>query len=108
MLFLVNSKSNIFNSNYRGKIAENLAKQDYLEHGYRITPIKIGADFIAVKKIDGKIHKEVVEVKAGDSRLSKNQKRKRKEIRKKGHQYTIYRVSTVFLNNYLLTKGESN
>lgn len=96
-------KSDITYLRDRGKVAEKLAKSDYKNHGYKIIPTTIGSDFIAVKKFDGKLFKEFVEVKSGSSRLSRIQKKKRIEVKRTGHTYTIYRVSDLFLSAYLDT-----
>lgn len=102
----LSNHTKILESKFRGNIAEIIAKEDYLKHGYKIIPQTIGADFIAVKKTKGRTYKEFVEVKTGNSRLSKIQKKKRIEVKKKGFHYTIYHINQAFLD-YHLSQGDS-
>lgn len=97
-------KSNIKRSFIRGKIGEELAKQDYKEHGFRIIPTTKGSDFIAIKQIGKTIQKEIVEVKTGKSPLTKIQKKKMNASRRQGVTYTVYRISALFLDHYLKNK----
>ena len=103
---MILSKENMKVIKLRGSIGEEIAKEDYRNHGYLITPLSNGADFIAIKKTDGKIYQEYVEVKTGKSRLSKTQKKKRIEVRKNGLQYTLYRISQIYLDHHISHQGE--
>lgn len=107
----INRPANIllFTKNIKkGKIAEEIAKEDYRKNGYRIISTKIGSDFIAVKKTNGKLQKEFVEVKTGKSTLSKIQKKTRNEVKKRGFRYSIYRISKTFLDYYFATQESRN
>lgn len=101
-------KSNIKRSWFRGKIGEEIAKKDYREHGFTITTTSKGSDFIAIKQTGYVIRKEIVEVKTGKSPLTKNQKKKMREAKKQGITYTVYRISTLFLDHYLKNKEKSH
>ena len=94
-------KSNIKRSWFRGKIGEEIAKQDYKDHGFKIISTSKGSDFIAIREQNQIIRKEIVEVKTGKSPLSKMQKKKMREAKKEGITYTVYRISTLFLDHYL-------
>ena len=56
----------------KGKLAEEIAKQDYIDHGFEICQTGIGSDFIAKKKVDNSIYQIYVDVKSGKSKLTKN------------------------------------
>jgi predicted Holliday junction resolvase-like endonuclease len=87
----------------KGKLAEELAKEDYKNHGYKIIKTGIGSDFIAIKRFHNeKPIKEFVEVKTGKAKVSKKQKSFMKKITKSGNRYTVYRVTDAFLDNYLI------
>lgn len=99
----------IFTKNIKkGKIAEELAKQDYRNNGYKIIPTKVGSDFVAIKKTNGRLQKEFVEVKTGNSTLSKLQKKTRNQVKKQGFRYTIYHVSKTFLEHYFAIQEIEN
>jgi hypothetical protein len=87
----------------RGILGEKIAKDDYIENGFKIVSTKIGSDFIASKKIGEKLYREHVEVKTGKSKLSKLQKIVMKKAKGSGKTYTVYRVSEVFMENYLVS-----
>ena len=101
-------KSDIKRSWFRGKIGEEIAKQDYKEHGFKITSTRKGSDFIATRQIGHIIRKEIVEVKTGKSPLTKIQKRKMREAKRQGITYTVYRISTLFLDHYLKNKEKNH
>jgi Holliday junction resolvase-like predicted endonuclease len=86
----------------KGLIGEKIAKEDYQQNGFKIISTRIGSDFIAYKKINGIIYREYVEVKTGKSKQSIIQKKKMRELKHKGINYTLYRVSEKFLSNYIL------
>ena len=98
-------KSDIQHYWLRGKVGEEIAKQDYKDHGFKIISTQKGSDFIASKRIGGTLYQEYVEVKTGNSRLTKVQKRKMKEIKKVGICYTVYRISKTFLDHQIATRG---
>ena len=81
----------------KGKIAEEIAKQDYLDHGYDLQETGTGSDFIATKKMGDKIYTEYVDVKSGRAKLTKKQKQTRDYLRKEKTNYSIYRVTNEHL-----------
>ena len=98
------SKQELFEKNLeKGCIAEIIAKEDYENHGFKITKTGIGNDFFAEKQIPGtdEYYQEFVEVKAGGSTLSKRQKISKRKAKLKGIDYTQYTVTDDFLENYL-------
>ena len=101
------SNNLIHSNNIKGKFGEIIAKEDYENHGFKIIPVNVGADFIAVKKIGTKLNQVYVEVKTGRSRQTKKQKRKMREVIRKGKEYTIYRVTEVFLEHYIMSDGRT-
>ncbi|AFS80041.1 hypothetical protein NKOR_00615 [Candidatus Nitrosopumilus koreensis AR1] len=92
-----NSKIQISVNAIKGKIAEEIAKQDYLRNGFEIQETGIGSDFIAVKKTNDTIYKEYVDVKSGNARLTKKQKETKNQLRKENICYSIYRVTNQHL-----------
>jgi len=96
----------IFNRT-RGLLGEKIAMEDYVRNGFEIIPTRRGSDFLAIKKIDSKIYREYVEVKTGRAIQTRYQKKKMKQVRRKGYQYTVYRISESFLENYFSTLGRS-
>ena len=52
----------------KGKLAEEIAKQDYIEHGFEIYQTGIGSDFIAKRKLDNSINQIYVDFKYGKTR----------------------------------------
>ena len=77
----------------KGRIAEVIAKQDYLDNGFKIRPTGIGSDFIATKKDGQKLYQEYVDVKSGNAKLTKKQKQTRSLLKKENIPYSVYRVS---------------
>ena len=92
----------------KGKLGEKIARDDYRKHGYRIIKTRTGSDFIALKNFAGseKPFKEFVEVKTGKARTTKKQRSVRNKIKKSGNKYTVYRVTDVFLENYIQSNSE--
>ena len=90
----------------KGKLAEQIAKNDYRKRGYKIIPTTIGSDFIA-KKIDSKSfhNSEYVEVKSGNAKPTKLQKRMMKKVRKEGKLYSLYRINDQYLRYYMIKLG---
>ena len=93
----VNSVIQFTVNKIKGKIAEDLAKADYLENGFTIQPTGIGSDFIAIKKSDNSIYKEYVDVKSGNATLTKKQEETKNILRKYNIPYSIYRVTDKYL-----------
>lgn len=81
----------------KGRIAEEIAKQDYLDNGFEITTTGIGSDFIATKKDGNKIYQEYVDVKSGNAQLTKKQKQTKFLLKKENIPYSVYRVTNEFL-----------
>jgi hypothetical protein len=77
----------------KGKIAEVIAKQDYIDNGFEIQQTGIGSDFIATKKDGGKSYQEYVDVKSGNAKLTKKQKQTKSLLKKENIPYSVYRVS---------------
>lgn len=77
----------------KGKLAEEIAKQDYVEHGFKIHQTGIGSDFIAEKKLGNSIYQIYVDVKSGKSKLTKKQKQTKSLLKKENIPYSVYRVS---------------
>ena len=88
----------------KGKVAEEIAKKDYLENGFKIQETGIGSDFIATKQIGNIVYKEYVDVKSGRAKLTKKQKQTKYQLRKKNINYTVYRVT----NEHLQFEIENN
>jgi len=85
----VNSVIQFTVNKIKGKIAEDLAKADYLENGFTIQQTGIGSDFIAIKKSDNTIYKEYVDVKSGNATLTKKQEETKNILRKYNIPYSI-------------------
>ncbi len=78
----------------KGKVAEEIAKEDFIQNGFIVYRTGTGSDFVVSKfDMDGKIRREFVEVKSGSARLSKLQKKKMRQVKKAGHPYIVYRVT---------------
>jgi hypothetical protein len=91
-----------FSENKRkGILGEKIAQEEYKNNGFKVIPTGIGSDFVVLKSIEGKLHQEYVEVKTGNSRVSKKQRIFMKKIKNRGKKYTVYRISNIFMNNYL-------
>ena len=94
------SKHNLERNVRRGDFAEHTAKKDYIKEGFNLTPTRVGSDFKAqITLDDGTIYFEYVEVKSGNGRLSKKQKRMQQKCKKDGIPYRIYRVNDEFIDN---------
>ena len=88
----------------KGKLAEEIAKHDYIDNGFEIQKTGIGSDFIAIKKLGDIIYKEYVDVKSGNARLTKKQKQTKSLLKKDNIPYAIYRVT----NEHLEFQIENN
>lgn len=81
----------------KGKLAEEIAKQDYIEHGFKISETGIGSDFIAERKIGNSIYQIYVDVKSGKSKLTKKQKQTKNKLKKQNIPFDEYRVTDEYL-----------
>lgn len=98
---LSNSPSGFLLENKKkGFLGEKIAKEDYLQNGFRIISTRIGSDFIAYKKTSTNLYQEYVEVKTGRARQSATQRKKMKLVKRMGVNYTIYRITEKFLTYY--------
>lgn len=99
-----NSRIQLNSNKIKGKIAEEIAIQDYTDNGFEIKQTGIGSDFIATKKLGGKTYTEYVDVKSGSARLTKKQKQTKYQLRKENIKYSVYRVT----NQHLKFQIENN
>jgi len=98
----INKKLILQKSIIKGKIGEEIAKEDYRKNGFTIKDTKYGSDFEAFKRIPtNKILHEHVEVKTGKARLSKKQKATRNKLKQQGIHYSEYRVTDEHLLHQL-------
>jgi hypothetical protein len=81
----------------KGRVAEEIAKQDYIDHGFKITETGIGSDFIAEKKLGKSTYQIYVDVKSGKSKLSKKQKQTKNQLKKQNIPYDEYRITDEYL-----------
>lgn len=88
----------------KGRIAEEIAKQDYIDNGFEIQETGIGSDFIVKKCTNNLNYKEYVDVKSGNAKLTKKQKQTRNQLRKKNTSYSVYHVT----NQHLKFQIEGN
>jgi ribosomal protein S8 len=98
-----NSRIQFTANKIKGKIAEEIAKQDYINNGFEIQETGIGSDFIAIKKLENIAYKEYVDVKSGNAKLTKKQKQTKNLLRKENIIYSIYRVSNEHLESQIKT-----
>jgi len=81
----------------KGKLAEEIAKDDYIEHGFEIHQTGIGSDFIAEKKVGNNIYQIYVDVKSGKAKLTKKQKQTKNKLKKQNIPFDEYRVTDEYL-----------
>ncbi len=81
----------------KGKLAEEIAKQDYIDHGFIIYETGIGSDFIAKKNMGNSIYQIYVDVKSGKSKLTKKQKQTKNKLKKQKIPFDEYRVTDEYL-----------
>ncbi len=81
----------------KGKIAEEIAKKDYKDHGFKIETTGIGSDFIVTKRNGDIIYKEYVDVKSGNAKLTKKQIQTKSLLKKDNIPYSVYRVTNQHL-----------
>lgn len=88
----------------KGELGQMICVHDYLQQGYSIIPTGKGSDYYAVKipqEIIDERNGTLIETKTGQARLSKRQKRIMKKYRRHNGDYRIYRVSDVYLKNFI-------
>jgi len=90
----------------QGKIAEEIAKQDYIRNGFVTHGTGIGSDFIAEKKIDNRIYQVYVDVKSGKSKLTKKQKQIKNKLKRQKIQFDEYRVTDKHLEFQIKNNSE--
>ena len=91
-----------------GKFCERVAKTQYTSDGWNVIPVSHGYDFLAVKEIpDGAKLTEHVEVKAGDSKLSKLQVSTMHKCRREGKTYRVFRVNPNYINAHINKAGNT-
>ena len=88
----------------KGRIAEEIAKQDYIDNGFEIQETGIGSDFVATKKLGNMTYQEYVDVKSGNAKLTKKQKQTKSLLKKDHIPYSVYRVT----NDHLEFQIENN
>ena len=81
---------------FKGKMAETNTEIKYRMGGYEIKRTGIGHDYHAVKRdiFNRKIDEKYIEVKTGNSKLSKRQKSAKKKL---GKKYKVERFNGGFL-----------
>ena len=87
-----------------GRLGEKIAKDDYRKNGYHTMDTRPGSffDFVAMRFLNNwKLDIVFVEVKVGDSQLSKRQTWFRRWCGKSGQQFHVYRITMEHLN-YLI------
>ena len=99
-----NSKIQFAANKIKGRIAEEIAKQDYIENGFEIQETGIGSDFVATKKLGNVTYQEYVDVKSGNAKLTKKQKQTKSLLKKDHIPYSVYRVT----NDHLEFQIENN
>lgn len=99
-----NPRTQFIANKIKGKIAEEIAKQDYIDNGFEIQETGIGSDFIAVKRNGSTIYKEYVDVKSGNAKLTKKQKQTKSLLKRDHIPYSVYRVT----NEHLEFQIENN
>ena len=87
-----------------GRLGEKIAKDDYRKSGYHTLDTRPGSffDFVAMRFLNNwKLDIVFVEVKVGNSQLSKRQTMFSRWCRKSGQQFDVYRITMKHLN-YLI------
>ena len=85
----------------KGRLGEKIAQEEYEKNGFKVVPTGVGSDFVVFKRIEGKSYQQYVEVKTGNSRVSKRQITFMRTTKKSGKIYTVYRITNIFMDNYL-------
>ena len=98
----------IFSNIQKGKLGEQIAKEDYERHGFKVIKTGRGSDFIAMKRGNlGKPYVEFVEVKTGKAKPSRKQLLTMRKIRRTCKNYSIYRITDIFLESYIKSRLSS-
>lgn len=105
-MYKLNPGIQITANKIKGKIAEEIAKQDYKENGFEIQKTGIGSDFVAVKKIGNRTYAEYVDVKSGRAKLTKKQRQTKNQLRKENINYVEYRVTDKYLEFQMKNNSE--
>jgi hypothetical protein len=89
-----------------GRFCEKVAKNEYESDGWSVINASYGYDFLAVKEIsDGVKLTEYVEVKAGDSKLSRLQVATMHKCRREGKTYRVFRVNSNYITAHINKTG---
>lgn len=92
----------ILENRKKGIMAELIMKKIYQDRGSKVIVTNKGSDFLAINSLgtNQKYH-EYVEVKTGNSRQTRAQKKTMREVISKGDNYTIHYLSNEFLRYYM-------
>ena len=91
-----------------GKFCERVAKTQYTSDGWNVIPASHGYDFLAVKEILGGVKlTEYVEVKTGDTKLSKLQVSTMHKFKREGKTYRVFRVNPNYINAHINKAGNT-
>ena len=95
--FTRSSKDILKENVLKGRVAEEIAKQDYIENGFKIQQTGVGSDFVAKKYLRDILYREYIDVKSGNARLTNKQKQTKKLLKKQNIPYSVYRVTNQHL-----------
>ena len=88
----------------KGELGQMICASDYLSEGFTIIPTGHGSDYFVAKipqEITKKLYGTLVETKTGNSRLTKLQKKTKRNSRNQNVDYTINRVSDAYLKKFI-------
>ena len=92
-----------------GRLGEKIAKDDYRKNGYHVFDTKAGMffDFVSMKfnVSDCKLELIFVEVKVGNSQLSRRQRWFRHWCKRSKQNFDVYRISKEHLRYLLETEN---
>lgn len=92
-----------------GRFGEKIAKDDYRRNGYHVFDTRAGMffDFVSMKfnVRDCKLELVFVEVKVGDSQLSRRQRWFKRWCKNACQRFDVYRISREHLRYLLETKS---
>ena len=92
----------ILENKKKGILAELIMKKIYRDRGSKVIVTNRGSDFLAINLLgNNQKYHEYVEVKTGNSRQTKTQKKTMKKAISKGDNYTIHYLSNEFLSHYM-------
>ena len=95
--FTKSSKDILKENVLKGRVAEEIAKQDYIKNGFKIQQTGIGSDFVAKKYLRNILYQEYIDVKSGNAKLTNKQKQTKKLLKKQNIPYSVYRVTNQHL-----------